>query len=214
VNVKPNENVQVVVKPHNRYGEAKAGDLIWVTRHELATHPHCLMLVPEPTPPAARTAQVALPAEVAKKYGLPLGRRQEGPIAFEVTRLPSKGEFPRRADLERAAATARAGRSMIDGSMIDALRADRDHIAANFEELSYDLAQRQAAGRSAALDQAEAVIEKLRQALQVAQDNEAAARADATRLAQENAQFKADMEQARAKPAEPQRPQPAPGRRG
>jgi hypothetical protein len=100
------ERVLVVVKPDNRYGEAKPGDKFFTTRRELNQHPWCLELAKDEQPaPTPRTATVAVRADVAKMMGLPMGRRQEGPLVYEVTRLRPDGKepLPTRQELEARA---------------------------------------------------------------------------------------------------------------
>lgn len=100
----PSDRIEVVVKPHNRYGEHKAGDTLMVTWRELDMHPHCLE-VARPIVEGPRTAIVTMPADRAAELGLPLGRRKEGPVVFEVTRLKPDGkpQLPLREELSRAA---------------------------------------------------------------------------------------------------------------
>lgn len=102
---KQDEAVEVVVKPNNRYGEAKAGDRLYITRRELEAHSRCLELVGPPPAPTPRTAVVSVRADVAQMLGLPMGRRQEGPLTYEVTRLPPDGKprLPSRQELEAQA---------------------------------------------------------------------------------------------------------------
>lgn len=97
--------IKVRVKPHNHYGEHGPGAEILVDPRELAQHPNCLERA-EPHPISQRTALVSVPAEAARKYGLPMGRRQEGLITYEMTRLPSPGRpaLPTRAELEAQSA--------------------------------------------------------------------------------------------------------------
>ena len=148
------EKVEVIVKPHNRYGEAQAGERLYVTRAELASHGRCLALVQEAQAPRPRTAVIALPAEIAKRHGLPLGRRQEGPIVYEVTRLRPDGkqQLLTRQELEQQTRGAGApseaqdlaaafGWEEEDGDPAAWIKVHLPRIKKSFEDAHYAAAQ-------------------------------------------------------------------------
>lgn len=185
------ENVLVIVKPNNRYGEAQAGARIYVTRRELEAHPRCLELAPTASPePGPRTAIVPVRADVAKLLGFPMGRRQEGPLVYEVTRLRPDGKepLPTRQELEARAAgpvVARAEVRVMDAPEVQQFARDvkarieqlKAEAEAEQERLKDELRRRhekieaQAAALDAArkeLDAACAEVAKLRAELEAA----------------------------------------------
>lgn len=104
------QRVEVVVKPHNNYGGAPAGTRLAVTRAEFQANTRCLEEVGPPPAPTPRTAVVTVRADVAKMMGFPMGRRQDGPLVYEVTRLRPDGKepLPTRQELELRATPAAA----------------------------------------------------------------------------------------------------------
>lgn len=93
------DKVKVVVRPNNRYGDALPGATIWVTQHELDTHPHCLRKWEE-VEALPQIGRVHLPVALARKYNFPVGEHEEGAVAFEVCRIA--GSYVPRAELDKA----------------------------------------------------------------------------------------------------------------
>lgn len=106
------DKVKVVVKPNNRYGDAQPGTTIWVTQHELDTHPHCLRKWEE-AESLPQIGRVHLPVALARKYNFPVGEYEEGSVGYEVARIA--GTYVPRAELNKALDQVRQQETLLQG---------------------------------------------------------------------------------------------------
>lgn len=170
------QRVEVVVKPFNNYGgDAPAGTRLTMTRAEYELNRRCLQEVSGPPEPGPRTARVSIPAHAARTLGFPLGRRQEGPLVYEVTRLPPDGKapLPSRQELE-----ARAADPVVARAQIKVLDLPEVKEALGRARAEVERAHEQLAKESGYLRRQEQTSEKLRADLAEAQEMNARLRND------------------------------------
>lgn len=197
------QRVEVVVKPHNNYGGAPAGTRLAVTRAEFQVNTRCLEEVAGPPAPAPRTAVVTVRADVAKMLGFPMGRRQDGPLVYEVTRLRPDGKepLPTRQELEARS----GGRDVMQLRVMDTpevqefARAVREEM----DQLRNELARRQERieTHEAALRSAQADLAAAQQRIEEQAQANAAAVALCAAKDAELATLRAELEAAKAAPA-------------
>lgn len=223
------QRVEVVVKPSNNYGGAPAGTRLTMTRAELERNPRCLEEAGGPPVPGPRTARVSIPAHAAQTLGFPVGRRQEGPLVYEVTRLPPDGKQqpPSRQELEQRARGAGApseaqelaaafGWEDDDGDPAAWIKVHLPRIKKSFEDAHYAAAQANREIATVKLDASalKETIERVRAEVETAKT--AAAEQLAAKDA-ELAKLRAELEAAKAAPAPapeqaPAAPAPAKGK--